>query len=53
MKSKWSGKIIQSNRKITAKLWNCNIEVEANTSPHAILHEQLHAFDKLLQQRNI
>lgn len=50
-KSKWSGKIIVSNRKVSAKLWNCNIEIESNTSPHTILHEQLHAhsisyFDK-------
>lgn len=42
-KSKWSGKIIESKRRITAKLWNCNIEVENLTSPHQILHEQLHA----------
>lgn len=42
-KSKWSGKVIISNRKTNAKLWNCNIEIENNTSPHAILHEQLHA----------
>ena len=41
--SKWSGKIIESNRFITAKLWECDIEVENYTSPHAILHEQLHA----------
>lgn len=49
--SKWSGNIIESNRFITAKLWSCDIEVENYTSPHAILHEQLHAhsisyFDK-------
>ena len=42
-KSKWSGKIIQSKRNINAKLWNCNIEIESITSPHAILHELLHA----------
>ena len=42
-KSKWSGNIIMSNRKVNAKLWNCNIEIESTTSPHAILHEQLHA----------
>lgn len=42
-KSKWSGNIIMSNRKANAKLWNCNIEIESTTSPHAILHEQLHA----------
>ena len=42
-KSKWSGKIIQSKRNINAKLWNCNIEIENITSPHAILHELLHA----------
>ena len=42
-KSKWSGNIIISNRKTNAKLWNCNIEIESITSPHAILHEQLHA----------
>lgn len=42
-KSKWSGNIIISNRKTNAKLWNCNIEIESTTSPHAILHEQLHA----------
>lgn len=41
--SKWSGNIIISNRKANAKLWNCNIEIESITSPHAILHEQLHA----------
>lgn len=41
--SKWSGNIIISNRKTSAKLWNCNIEIERITSPHAILHEQLHA----------
>ncbi len=41
--SKWSGDIIISNRKTNAKLWNCNIEIENITSPHAILHEQLHA----------
>lgn len=50
-KSKWSGKIIISRRRTNAKLWNCNIEIESNTSPHTILHEQLHAhsisyFDK-------
>ena len=42
-KSKWSGKIIESKRNINAKLWNCNIEIENLTSPHALLHEQLHA----------
>lgn len=42
-KSKWSGKVIQSKRDITAKLWNCNIEISNITSPHEILHEQLHA----------
>lgn len=41
--SKWSGKIIESKRGVNAKLWNCNIEIENNTSPHALLHEQLHA----------
>ena len=41
--SKWSGKVLISNRQINAKLWNCNIEIERNTSPHTILHEQLHA----------
>ena len=41
--SKWSGKIIESKRRVNAKLWNCNIEIENNTSPHALLHEQLHA----------
>jgi len=41
--SKWSGNIIESNRFITAKLWSCDIEVENYTSPHAILHEHLHA----------
>lgn len=41
--SKWSGKIIESKRKMNAKLWNCNIEIERLTSPHAILHEHLHA----------
>ena len=41
--SKWSGKIIESKRRVNAKLWNCNIEIESNTSPHALLHEQLHA----------
>ncbi len=41
--SKWSGNIIISNRKTNAKLWNCSIEIESITSPHAILHEQLHA----------
>lgn len=41
--SKWSGKIIESRRRVNAKLWNCNIEIENNTSPHALLHEQLHA----------
>ncbi|MGN1270610.1 MAG: hypothetical protein ACI4UX_01265 [Clostridia bacterium] len=42
-KSKWSGKVVISNRKTNAKLWNCNIEIENFTSPHEILHEQLHA----------
>ena len=41
--SKWSGKIIISNRHISAKLWNCNIEIKNKTEPHAILYEQLHA----------
>ena len=41
--SKWSGKIIESKRRVNAKLWNCNIEIENNTSPHVLLHEQLHA----------
>lgn len=42
-KSKWSGNIIIINGKTNAKLWNCNIEIESATSPHAILHEQLHS----------
>lgn len=42
-RSKWSGKIIESKRSVNAKLWNCNIEIENYTSPHTILHEQLHA----------
>ena len=29
--------------KNSGKLWNRNIEIENNTSPHALLHEQLHA----------
>ena len=41
--SKWSGKIIESRRRVNAKLWNCNIEIENFTSPHVLLHEQLHA----------
>lgn len=51
--SKWSGRIIQSNRKISAKLWNCNIEIEPVTSPHVILHEHLHAHSISYYDRDI
>lgn len=51
-KSKWSGKIIQSKRNVNAKLWNCNIEIERITSPHAILHEHLHAHSISYYDRN-
>lgn len=52
-KSKWSGKIIESKRRVSAKLWNCNIEIENNTSPHALLHEQLHAHSISYYNREI
>ncbi|MDO4176271.1 MAG: hypothetical protein Q4D99_02185 [Bacillota bacterium] len=52
MKSKWSGKIVITNvlDKI-GKLWNCNILTTNKTSPHSILHEQLHAMSISLYPR--
>ena len=42
--SKWSGNIVVDNKdKRTGKLWNCDIQVTGKTSPHIILHEQIHA----------
>ncbi len=42
--SKWSGNIIVDDEKdITGKLWSCDILVTHETSPHMILHEQIHA----------
>lgn len=42
--SKWSGKVIvDSNAVQYGKLWNCDIATSVNTSPHILLHEQLHA----------
>ncbi|OUQ56224.1 hypothetical protein B5E58_11150 [Tyzzerella sp. An114] len=43
--SRWSGKIIvDNNDKLQyGKLWNCDIRTMSETSPHIILHEQLHA----------
>lgn len=50
--SKWSGNIIvDDGAELYGKLWNCDIVTGSETSPHIILHEQLHAksisyFDK-------
>lgn len=42
--SKWSGNIIvDDSAKMHGKLWNCDIVTGRETSPHIILHEQLHA----------
>lgn len=42
--SKWSGNIIiDPIDNITGKRWTCDISVMSETSPHIILHEQLHA----------
>lgn len=42
--SKWSGNIvIDDNIDITGKLWNCDIQTCHETSPHMLLHEQIHA----------
>lgn len=42
--SLWSGKIVvDDNWGKYGKLWNCDISVRTETSPHIILHEQLHA----------
>lgn len=42
--SMWSGNIIVDNeRGKTGKLWNCDILATHMTSPHMILHEQIHA----------
>ncbi len=42
--SKWSGNIIVDNgTELYGKLWNCDIVTRSETSPHIILHEQLHA----------
>lgn len=42
--SKWSGRIIVDDFfGRCAKLWNCDIVTTSKTSPHMILHEQIHA----------
>lgn len=42
--SMWSGNIIvDDERGKTGKLWNCDILAMHMTSPHMILHEQIHA----------
>lgn len=42
--SKWSGNIIvDDGAELYGKLWNCDIVTRSETSPHIILHEQLHA----------
>lgn len=42
--SKWSGRIIVDDSfGRCAKLWNCDIVTTSKTSPHMILHEQIHA----------
>lgn len=42
--SKWSGNIIVDESGVEyGKLWNCDIKTMAETSPHIILHEQIHA----------
>ncbi|MBQ8299512.1 MAG: minor capsid protein [Clostridia bacterium] len=41
--SKWSGNIKIDNNNPSAKMWNCDIRTSNITSPHEILHEQLHA----------
>lgn len=43
--SKWSGNIVYSENKIEryGKLWSCDIRTSHTTSPHILLHEQLHA----------
>lgn len=59
--SKWSGNIIVDNDGVEyGKLWNCDIKITSNTSPHIILHEQIHAHsisyydaETYLQYRNI
>lgn len=56
--SKWSGNIIVDNgAELYGKLWNCDIVTRSETSPHIILHEQLHAksisyFDKETYMKN-
>lgn len=53
LKTKWSGNIVYSENKTDSygKLWSCDIRTSHTTSPHILLHEQLHArsisyFDK-------
>lgn len=42
--SKWSGNVIVDDKRgKTGKLWNCDILATHMTSPHMILHEQIHA----------
>lgn len=42
--SKWSGNIIVDDEaELYGKLWSCDIVTKSETSPHIILHEQLHA----------
>lgn len=60
-KGKWSGNIvIDDESKAAGKLWNCDIQVSKETSPHIILHELLHAksisyydIDTYIQHRKI
>ena len=41
--SKWNGTMIIDNEHNPGKLWDCSIRTPEMTSPHAILHELLHA----------
>jgi hypothetical protein len=42
--SKWSGKIMADDKsEVYGKLWSCDILTTHETSPHIILHEQIHA----------
>ena len=56
--SKWSRNIIvDDGAELYGKLWNCDIVTRSETSPHIILHEQLHAksisyFDKETYMKN-
>ena len=43
IESRWSGQIEIEEKKTPGKLWNCDIRTPSRTSPHALLHQQIHA----------